>query len=27
MVNDYFNEMKSHSDRLLFLEAAWLWLY
>jgi tRNA-dihydrouridine synthase B len=22
MVNDYFNEMKSHSDRLLFLEAA-----
>jgi hypothetical protein len=27
MVNDYFNEMKSYSDRLLFLEAAWLWLY
>jgi tRNA-dihydrouridine synthase B len=22
MVNDYFDEMKSHSDRLLFLEAA-----
>jgi tRNA-dihydrouridine synthase B len=22
MVNDFFNEMKSHSDRLLFLEAA-----
>jgi tRNA-dihydrouridine synthase B len=22
MVNDFFDEMKSHSDRLLFLEAA-----
>jgi tRNA-dihydrouridine synthase B len=22
MVNDFFNEMKSHSDSLLFLEAA-----
>jgi tRNA-dihydrouridine synthase B len=22
MVNDYFDEMKSHSDLLLFLEAA-----